>query len=300
MDHEIFTRIRENPCALDELSARQFEELVAELLAFFGWEVSLTTRSRDGGYDILGITRDPTGLETSWIVECKHFRRDRKVGVHVARSLYGIAQDLGVHQALLATSSFVTRDTQLFTSRTNRVQIVDRDRLLSWVTRYTPGEKGQAHLPAQRFSSCFVSYSNKDRDFVERFVSRLRATGIRVWFAPEDLVGGTKLYEEISDAIERFDRLLIVLSSHSMNSQWVKTEIKNAKRRETRDGKRVLFPISLVPFEAIRQWELFDSDLGQDLARELREYFMPDFSAWTDPAKFENQFAKVVAGLHHA
>ena len=43
-----------------------------------------------------------------------------------------------------------------------------------------------------------------------------------------------------------------------------------AEGRGAREKKRVLFPIGLAPFEAIRDWELFDADEGKDLAVEIR------------------------------
>jgi hypothetical protein len=65
-----------------------------------------------------------------------------------------------------------------------------------------------------------------------------------------------------------------------MSSEWVKTELAKARRREVKEGKRVLFPVRLAPFEALRDWECFDSDTGKDSAREVREYFIPDFRNW--------------------
>jgi len=44
----------------------------------------------------------------------------------------------------------------------------------------------------------------------------------------------------------------------------------------------VLFPIRLVPFETIRDWSAFDSEIGKDMAVEIREYHIPDFSNWKD------------------
>jgi hypothetical protein len=38
-----------------------------------------------------------------------------------------------------------------------------------------------------------------------------------------------------------------------------------------------MFPITLVPFEEIKSWKAFDADSGEDSAREIREYFIPDF-----------------------
>jgi HJR/Mrr/RecB family endonuclease len=78
---DIFQRVRQDPSALDVRTPREFELLVAELLASFGWEVSLTPSYRDGGYDILAIVKDASGFETTWIVECKRFSRDRRIQV---------------------------------------------------------------------------------------------------------------------------------------------------------------------------------------------------------------------------
>jgi hypothetical protein len=58
----------------------------------------------------------------------------------------------------------------------------------------------------------------------------------------------------------------------------VKTEIAKARKRELKEKRHVLFPIRLASFEAIRDWECFDADAGKDSAKEIREYFIPDFS----------------------
>ena len=75
-----------------------------------------------------------------------------------------------------------------------------------------------------------------------------------------------------------------------MSSNWVKTEIANARERETQEGKQLLFPITLVPFEAIKPWKLFDAAIGIDSARETREYFIPDFSNWKDRDSYQTAF----------
>ncbi|MBO0517898.1 hypothetical protein, partial [Streptomyces beijiangensis] len=64
----------------------------------------------------------------------------------------------------------------------------------------------------------------------------------------------------------------------SMASAWVATEIFRTRRVEEQTGQRKLFPIRLVDFDKLRDWELFDADRGYDVARKIREYFVPDFS----------------------
>jgi len=89
------------------------------------------------------------------------------------------------------------------------------------------------------------------------------------------------------------DRLLLILSEHSMNSEWVKTEISKARKRELRERRRKLFPVRLVKFEALRDWECFDADTGKDSAREIREYFIPDFTNWKDHDAYRHAFERL-------
>ena len=125
----------------------------------------------------------------------------------------------------------------------------------------------------------------------------MQAKGVRCWFAPHDIQGGRKVHEQIDEAIRLHDRLLLILSEHSMSSNWVKTEIANAREREKREGKQLLFPITLVPFEEIKKWKLFDADIGIDSAREIREYFIPDLSNWKEHDSYQTAFQRLVKDL---
>jgi len=147
------------------------------------------------------------------------------------------------------------------------------------------------------FYSCFISYSTKDDEFAKRLHSRMRDDNLRVWFSPEDIKGGEKLHEQIERAIQIHDRLLIVLSENSMQSEWVMTELRNARKVEVKEKRRKLFPIRLVDFGAIKEWKCFDADTGKDLAGEVREYFIPDFSNWKDHDAFEVAFARLLRDM---
>jgi hypothetical protein len=85
---------------------------------------------------------------------------------------------------------------------------------------------------AIQFYSCFISYSTKDESFAKSLHARMQAEHLRVWFAPEDIKAGQKLHEQIEHAIQLHDRLLLVLSENSMQSEWVITEIRNARSVE--------------------------------------------------------------------
>jgi hypothetical protein len=78
----------------------------------------------------------------------------------------------------------------------------------------------------------------------------------------------------------------------------VNTEIAKARKREVRDRCRVLFPIRLVSFETLRDWECFDADTGKDSAREIREYYIPDFGSWkTDHDAYQRELSRLIESL---
>ena len=117
-----------------------------------------------------------------------------------------------------------------------------------------------------RAQSCFISYGHEDEAFARALYKRLKSQGVRVWFAPEDLRGGRKLFEQLDEAIRRHDRLIIVLSKDSLQSQWVAAEVLKARAREAAESRRVLCPIRLVPYEVLQSWTLIDSNTGKDVA----------------------------------
>ena len=109
--------------------------------------------------------------------------------------------------------------------------------------------------------------------------------------------GGRKIHEQIDEATRVYDKLLLILSDASMTSDWVGEEIARARKRERGENRRMLFPISIVPYDAVRDWEWFDADAGKDSAREVREYFVPDFSNWKDHDAYSAAFERLVRDL---
>ncbi len=95
------------------------------------------------------------------------------------------------------------------------------------------------------YYTCFISYSSKDEGFVALLYADLQNKGVRCWFAPEDLKWGDKIRPRIDESIRLYDKLLLVLSQHSVASQWVEQEVETALEKERKEGCTVLFPIRL-------------------------------------------------------
>ena len=116
---------------------------------------------------------------------------------------------------------------------------------------------------------------------------------LKVWLAAEDL-GDGKIHDQLERSIRLHDKLLLVLSNNSMSSEWVKTEIRWAMEVGIRENVNKLLPIRLVEMDPVKEWKLFDSDIGKDLAREIREYLIHDFSNWQDMKTFNQAFDRLM------
>lgn len=144
--------------------------------------------------------------------------------------------------------------------------------------------------------SCFISYSTKDEEFATRLYEGLRGHHARVWYAPEDLKGGDHLKPQIDRAIQSHEKLLIVFTEDSMESPWVKREILKALAKEKETGELALFPISLVPYEKLKSWKCKDDNLD-DLAEQVRKYFIPQFAVSDTDEEFDEQLEALVVAL---
>jgi len=93
--------------------------------------------------------------------------------------------------------------------------------------------------------SCFTSYSTKDQDFADRIHADLQNKGVRCWFAPHDMPIGGKILDEIDAAIRLRDKVLLILSEHSIKSDWVEDEVTRTFEEERKRDQIMLFPIRL-------------------------------------------------------
>ena len=139
------------------------------------------------------------------------------------------------------------------------------------------------------YHSCFISYSSKNQDFAERLYADLQKKGVRCWFAPEDMKIGDKIRDKIDQSIRIHDKLLLVLSEHSINSEWVEDEVEAAYEQERQRGKTVLFPIRLDP--AVM-------DTGKAWAAKLRRSrHIGDFTHWKDHDVYKKALDRLMRDL---
>ncbi|HXO73349.1 MAG TPA: toll/interleukin-1 receptor domain-containing protein [Bradyrhizobium sp.] len=143
-------------------------------------------------------------------------------------------------------------------------------------------------MQAIQYYSCFISYSSKDDDFATRIHADLQNNGVRCWFAPHDLPIGGKIRDEIDAAIRLRDKVVLILSEHSIRSDWVEDEVEAAYEEEQRRGQTMLFPICLddAVMETSEAWA----------AKLRRNRNIGDFRQWNHDRYHEN-FKRVLRDL---
>ncbi len=89
----------------------------------------------------------------------------------------------------------------------------------------------------------FISHASADDSFVAGLRRELEALRLPVWVDSRNLRGGDKLAPEIEQAIEAAPQVLVVLGPQTVNSPWVRREIKKAlevEQRRKAEGYRVI------------------------------------------------------------
>lgn len=141
VNKELIAYLARHPEKMYTLDPRVFEELVAETFRDLGYETMLTPRTRDGGYDVRAIHRDDIGTYL-YLIECKRYAPDNKVGVEVVRSLYGTAMAEQATYAIIATTSYFSQDAQEWAKRIQyQMSLRDFQDLNGWLRNY----RGEAY-----------------------------------------------------------------------------------------------------------------------------------------------------------
>lgn len=139
------------------------------------------------------------------------------------------------------------------------------------------------------YHSCVLSYATENEDFAQKLHTDLQQHSVPCWFAPQDLKTGDKLRDVIYEAIEKQDKVLLILSEHAINSQWVEEEVDAALDREHHSpGTFLLFPIRLDDqvMHTKKAWAI-----------AVRQRYIGDFRQWDDERVYQQAFARLLRDL---
>jgi hypothetical protein len=147
------------------------------------------------------------------------------------------------------------------------------------------GKDGQAAA----YHPCFISYSHQDEAFAERLHADLEQQGVQCWFAPHDMRIGDKIRPTIDGSIQEHDKLLLILSEHSIDSDWVEAEVETAWEKERKLKQAMLFPIRLDD-------TVMDTDQAW-AAHIRRTRHIGDFGRWEDDEVYQKALERLLRDL---
>ena len=88
-------------------------------------------------------------------------------------------------------------------------------------------------------SYIFISYSHKDKEYAHRLEKALKRKGFEVWL--DDRIDyGTQWPKTIAEELDGCEALILIMTVHSYDSNWVQNELSRANRK----GKNI-FPLLL-------------------------------------------------------
>jgi restriction system protein len=128
--------------SIDTLDGYQFEEFVAVLFRLKGLKANVTSKTRDGGKDV--IVKDKQGI---MYIECKHYAEENKITVNLIHKLISACVVDNVRRAIFITTSNFSYEAISLAKRCKQVDIkiwyksdlldickyIDRMQLLEWL-----------------------------------------------------------------------------------------------------------------------------------------------------------------------
>jgi Restriction endonuclease len=97
---------------LDELHWTEFEDLMAEILETSGWSITPMGYTKDGGVDIIAVRHVQPGVPIEMLVQCKRFKKTRRVDVEIVQQVWATKFEQSFHQAMIAATSSFTLGAQ--------------------------------------------------------------------------------------------------------------------------------------------------------------------------------------------
>lgn len=137
-EKELIAFCANDPKRLHEITPRDFERIIAEIFKGFGFNVELTQATRDGGRDIIACRTDRLDITTKHIIECRRYASNQPIRVNMVRALYGVKEEQKADHAVLATTSYFTKDAEEFAEKPNvhNLHLKGYNEIVDWLTKY--------------------------------------------------------------------------------------------------------------------------------------------------------------------
>lgn len=139
-----------------------------------------------------------------------------------------------------------------------------------------------------QYYTAFISYNSEDEAFAHRLYGDLQNNNVRCWKYTENVKTGDMILPRVDEAIRLHDQLLLIISEHSLASQWVEHEVLLALDREKIEHRTILFPVRIdhAVLTSTASW-----------AATLRTRLIRDFTGWKHQDAYQFVFQRLLKDL---
>nr|WP_315166508.1 toll/interleukin-1 receptor domain-containing protein [uncultured Flavobacterium sp.] len=143
----------------------------------------------------------------------------------------------------------------------------------------------------------FISHSSTDKKFVRTLKDCLLENSIETWFDEDQLDLGDSLVSKLENALDNSSHLVIVLSPSSIESDWVKYELKKAVINERTGLMQKIIPIKYRECEIPEELkDLLYADLSEEVVLPTSDYSRIKFIS----NGFDNFFLRLVRAIRNS
>jgi ligand-binding sensor domain-containing protein len=127
--------------------------------------------------------------------------------------------------------------------------------------------------PKSTIKHIFVSHSHRDKKFVNRLIPDLENAGVGVWVDEKEIKVGDSISQKVEEGIYGCDFFCLVISRHSVDSNWVEREYRTALNVQLSSGTTSkILPLLLQDVELpLLLKDIKYADFSIDYDRGLKE-----------------------------
>jgi hypothetical protein len=137
--------------------------------------------------------------------------------------------------------------------------------------------------------TCFIAYANEDEEVARTLEVDLQRNGVRCWLAPGNMQLDDRIRQSIDPTIRLHDRLLLMLSEHSIAATWVVDVVEVALEEEQLSERSVLL---------LMRVDNQEPEMGTPWLEPLRAtHPIHDFSRWQDEDRYRESLHRLLHAL---
>lgn len=145
-------------------------------------------------------------------------------------------------------------------------------------------------LPAE-YTTCVISYAEADEAFAQQFYADLLHNGVRCWLSCKKRKLNDNQEHSVDTSLYLYDTLLLVLSQHSVKSDWIEHEIRSTGMKEQYEEK----PTALFLITLDQSSSEATSSFKNHLRRDQKE--IQDFTQWESDTEYQKALMRLLVDL---